>query len=127
MDLTRRTLSKVPEITALFWVTKLLTTAMGESTSDYLVVRMNPVVAVGLGAVVLFGALIRQFRASRYIPWVYWFTVLMVAIVGTMAADVLHKQFHVPYTATTIFFAVVLSVVFVVWHRSRGPCPSTAS
>ena len=62
MDLTRRTLSKVPEITALFWITKLLTTAMGESTSDYLVVRMNPVVAVGLGTVVLLGALILQFR-----------------------------------------------------------------
>ncbi len=120
MDLTRRTLSKVPEITALFWVTKLLTTAMGESTSDYLVVRMNPVVAVGLGTVVLFGALILQFRAGRYIPWIYWFTVLMVAIVGTMAADVLHKQFHVPYAATTVFFAVVLTLVFVVWQRVEG-------
>jgi uncharacterized membrane-anchored protein len=120
MDLTRRTLSKVPEITALFWVTKLLTTAMGESTSDYLVVRMNPVVAVGLGTVVLLGALILQFRAVRYIPWTYWFTVLMVAIVGTMAADVLHKQFHVPYAASTAFFAVVLTVVFVVWHRVEG-------
>ena len=120
MDLTRRTLSKVPEITALFWVTKLLTTAMGESTSDYLVVRMNPVVAVGLGTVVLLGALILQFRAARYIPWTYWFTVLMVAIVGTMAADVLHKQFHVPYSASTAFFAVVLIVVFVVWHRVEG-------
>ena len=120
MELTRRTLSKVPEITALFWVTKLLTTAMGESTSDYLVVRMNPVVAVGLGTVVLIGALVLQFRAARYIPWVYWFTVLMVAIVGTMAADVLHKQFHVPYAATTVFFAVVLTVVFVLWQRVEG-------
>jgi len=120
MDLTRRTPSKVPEITALFWATKLLTTAMGESTSDYLVVRMNPVVAVGLGTVVLLGALILQFRAARYIPWTYWFTVLMVAIVGTMAADVLHKQFHVPYSASTAFFAVVLIVVFVVWHRVEG-------
>ena len=120
MDLTRRTLSKVPEITALFWVTKLLTTAMGESTSDYLVIRMNPVVAVGLGSVVLLGALVLQFRAVRYVPWIYWFTVLMVAIVGTMAADVLHKQFHVPYGVSTAFFAVVLTVVFVVWHRVEG-------
>jgi uncharacterized membrane-anchored protein len=119
MDLTRRTLRKVPEITALFWVTKLLTTAMGESTSDYLVKTINPVVAVGLGGIVLIGALILQFRASRYVPWTYWFTVLMVAIVGTMAADVLHIQFHVPYVVTTIFFAVVLAVVFVAWHRTE--------
>jgi hypothetical protein len=68
MNLTERSLSKVPEITALFWVTKLLTTAMGESTSDYLVIKMNPVLAVGLGAVVLLRALVLQFRADRYIP-----------------------------------------------------------
>lgn len=120
MNLTRTTLSKVPEITALFWVTKLLTTAMGESTSDYLVVRMNPVVAVGLGTLVLLGALILQFRADRYMPWTYWFTVLMVAVVGTMAADVLHRQFHVPYAASTTLFVVVLTLVFVVWHRVEG-------
>jgi uncharacterized membrane-anchored protein len=117
MKLTRRGLSKVPEITALFWVTKLLTTAMGESTSDYLVLRMNPVVAVGIGTLVLLGALVLQFRSDRYEPWIYWFTVLMVAIVGTMAADVLHKQFHVPYAASTTFFAIVLAVVFVAWDR----------
>jgi uncharacterized membrane-anchored protein len=120
MDLTRRHLSKVPEIIALFWVTKLLTTAMGESTSDFLVSRINSVVAVLLGAVVLLGALVLQFRAPRYVPWTYWFTVLMVAIVGTMAADVLHIQFHVPYAASTVFFAAVLAVVFVAWSRVEG-------
>jgi uncharacterized membrane-anchored protein len=120
MDLTRRTLSKVPEITALFWVTKLLTTAMGESTSDYLVKRINPVVAVGLGAIVLLGALVLQFRTANYVPWTYWLTVLMVAIVGTMAADVLHIQFHVPYLASTGLFAVILAGVFIAWHRLEG-------
>jgi uncharacterized membrane-anchored protein len=120
MDLSRRTLSKVPEITALFWITKLLTTAMGESTSDFLVNRIDPVVAVALGAIVLFGALVLQFRTTRYVPWTYWLTVLMVAIVGTMAADVLHIQFHVPYAASSVLFALVLSLVFVAWHRTEG-------
>ncbi len=117
MDLTRRTMSKVPEITALFWVTKLLTTAMGESTSDYLVRVINPVVAVGLGTLVLLGTLALQFRVPRYVPWTYWLTVLMVAIVGTMAADVLHIQFHVPYGVSTVVFAAVLAVIFVAWIR----------
>lgn len=120
MDLTRQHLSKVPEVTALFWVTKLLTTAMGESTSDYLVHQIDPVVAVGLGTLVLAGALVLQFRANRYLPWIYWFTVLMVAVAGTMAADVLHIQFHVPYAATTVAFAGVLTLVFVGWHRTEG-------
>jgi len=111
---------KVPEITAIFWVIKLLSTAMGESTSDYLVQRMNPVAAVGIGGVFLIAALVIQFRAREYVPWIYWLAVVMVAVTGTMAADVLHKQFGVPYAASTPFFAVVLAVVFVAWHRTEG-------
>lgn len=120
MDLTRRTLVKVPEITILFWVVKLLSTAMGEATSDYLVNRIDPVVAVGIGAILLVIALAIQFRADRYVPWIYWLAVLMVAITGTMAADVLHIQFHVPYAVSTPFFAIVLAVVFVAWYRTEG-------
>jgi uncharacterized membrane-anchored protein len=111
---------KVPEITLLFWVTKLLTTAMGESTSDYLVHQLDPVVAVGLGAIALAAALVLQFRVRRYLPWVYWLAVLMVAIFGTMAADVLHIKFDVPYAVSVAAFAVVLAAIFWVWHRFEG-------
>ena len=55
---------KVPEIAAMFWIIKLLSTAMGEATSDYLVNRIDPVVAVGFGGICLVGALIIQFRAT---------------------------------------------------------------
>jgi uncharacterized membrane-anchored protein len=120
MDLSRRTLKKVPEVTLLFWVTKLLTTAMGESTSDYLVKAINPIVAVGIGTLVLLGVVAFQVGKDRYIPWVYWLAVLMVAIVGTMAADVLHKQFGVAYSISSLFFAAVLTVVFVAWYRVEG-------
>ena len=108
---------KVPEITALFWVTKLLTTAMGESTSDFLANAMSPYTAVAIGFMVFVCALWLQLRAKRYIPWVYWFTVAMVAVFGTMAADVLHKQFGVPYVASTVFFALCLGIVFVAWQK----------
>ncbi len=116
---TSRFLRKVPEITVLFWVTKVLTTAMGESTSDYLVHRFDPVVAVSFGAIALMAALALQFAVRRYVPWIYWLAVLMVAVSGTMAADVLHIKFHVPYAVSTSFFAVVLAVVFVVWSMSE--------
>jgi uncharacterized membrane-anchored protein len=117
----RQGISKVPEIiTVYFWITKLLTTAVGESTSDFLVKRINPVVAVGIGGIGLIIALVLQFRARKYVPWVYWLMVAMVAISGTMGADVLHIQFHVPYGVTSTFFAVVLAVVFFLWYRSEG-------
>ena len=111
--------SKVPEITAYFWIVKVLTTAMGESTSDYLVFHINPVAAVGLGFLGLIVALFLQFSVHKYIAWVYWLTVVMVAIFGTMAADVLHVQFGIPYVVSTIFFAIALAVIFILWYASE--------
>jgi uncharacterized membrane-anchored protein len=110
---------KVPEITAYYWLTKLLTTAMGEATSDYLVHRFDPVVAVGFGAIGLALALILQFSVRRYVAWVYWLAVVMVAVFGTMAADVLHIKFGVPYEVATALFAVVLAVVFALWQSTE--------
>lgn len=107
---------KVPEITIFFWIIKLLSTAMGESTSDYLVYQINPYVAVTLGAIGLVVALLLQLAVRRYIAWVYWLAVLMVAIFGTMAADVVHIVLKVPYLDSTIFFAAVLAVIFVGWY-----------
>ena len=114
---------KVPEITIYFWIAKLLTTAMGEATSDYLVFGINKYVAVGLGAVGLAVALILQFSAPRYIAWIYWLAVVMVAIFGTMAADVLHIVILTPvfgssvaYIISSVLFAVCLTIVFVVWY-----------
>lgn len=118
-NLTLRTLRKVPEITVYFWIIKLLSTAMGEATSDYLVFHINPYVAVAVGSLGLIVALILQLVARRYLPWIYWLAIVMVAIFGTMAADVLHVVMGIPYLDSTVFFAVVLAVVFVAWYVSE--------
>lgn len=83
-------LRKVPQVTAIFWVVKILTTALGESTTDYLVQVIDQVIAVIFGAIGLGVALLLQFKARKYIAWVYWLAVVMVAVFGTMAADVAH-------------------------------------
>ena len=102
----------------LFWVVKGLSTAMGEATSDALVnSSLGAPVAVLLGFVVFAAALVLQFKQARYKAWSYWLTVCMVGIFGTMAADVMHVALHVPYTASTIFYAVVLAAVFISWGR----------
>jgi uncharacterized membrane-anchored protein len=116
----RRTFSKVPEVTAWFWVVKALTTAMGESTSDFLVHALVPEIAVVLGAIAFAVAIYIQFSKDRYIPWCYWLAVAMVGVFGTMAADVLHVGLGVPYIASTIFYAIVLAVVFRAWYRFEG-------
>jgi uncharacterized membrane-anchored protein len=111
---------KVPaRIAAIFWATKLLTTAFGESTSDYLVHNVNPYLAVIAGFVVFVIAMAIQLRADRYVPWVYWLAVAMVAVFGTMAADVLHVEFRVPYIGSSILFAVLLTAVFWLWSHAE--------
>jgi len=112
-------LSKVAKVTVLFWVIKILSTATGEATSDYLVHKFNPYAVVFGGFFAFLGAMAIQFRASSYVPWVYWLAVLMVAVFGTMAADVVHIEFGVPYIVSTFVFAVVLAGVFGAWHRSE--------
>ena len=109
--------SKVPEVTVLFWIVKVLTTGMGETTSDYFVRLIDPVVAVAVGAVGLAIALVLQLSARRYVPGIYWLAVVMVSIFGTMAADVLHIVLGIPYLVSTAFFAIVLIVVFLTWYR----------
>ena len=110
---------RVPEITAYFWIIKALSTAMGESTSDFLVHIMNPVVAVGLGFVGFVVALWLQLSMRRYLAWTYWLAVVMVGVFGTMAADVLHVGFGVPYLVSSILYAVVLAAVFLAWYRTE--------
>jgi uncharacterized membrane-anchored protein len=112
----RRAPSKVPEVTAYFWIAKVLTTGMGETTSDYLVHRMNPVIAVGLGGAALVASLTLQFSRRSCVTWVYWLAVVMVAIFGTMAADVVHIGLHIPYVVSTAVFAVTLALIFTAWY-----------
>lgn len=115
--ITRKIVRKVPEVVLLFWIIKILTTAMGESTSDYLVHKFDPVVAVLLGAIGFSVTLLLQLWMKKYVAWVYWLTVTMVAIFGTMAADVVHIGLGIPYFISTICFAVALGIIFFLWYR----------
>jgi uncharacterized membrane-anchored protein len=116
MNLARQTIRKVPEVTVYFWIIKILTTGMGETASDYLVHRLDPILAVAVGGIGLSVSLVAQFLTHRYITWVYWLAVAMVAVFGTMAADVLHVELGISYLVSTAVFAVVLGVLFVVWY-----------
>jgi uncharacterized membrane-anchored protein len=111
--------AKVPEITLIFWVLKLLTTGMGEAMSDFMGSHSVPIAA----AVGIFGltvALWLQMRRREYQAPFYWFAVMMVAVFGTMAADGVHDGANIPYTLTTPVFAAITGLIFLVWYRSEG-------
>jgi uncharacterized membrane-anchored protein len=110
--------AKVPEITAMFWVIKILTTAAGEAVSDYLSTGNK-----GVGALVEIGvfvaALIAQFSTRRYFAPAYWFLALAIAIAGTGVSDTMHLTFGIPFAGTSLIWAVVLAGVFFLWDRSE--------
>ena len=112
---------KVPRtITPTFWGLKILTTAMGEATSDYFVNRFDPRLAVVCAAVVFFAVLWWQLRTPAYRTVPYWSAVVMVSVFGTMCADVVHVEFDVPYVVSAIAFAIVLALIFWSWFRVEG-------
>jgi uncharacterized membrane-anchored protein len=119
---TRRILNKVPEVTLIFWVIKVLATTVGETAADYLNVDLD----LGLTAtsiimsVALLGALLYQFKLRRYVPAVYWLAVVLISIVGTLITDNLTDSLGVPLWLTTVVFGVALAATFVIWYRSEG-------
>jgi uncharacterized membrane-anchored protein len=111
--------AKVPEITFLFWVVKILTTAGGEATSDYLALG-SKVTGAAIETLFLVVALMWQFRTRRYVAAAYWFLAYAIATFGTGVSDTMHLAIGIPYAGTTAFWAVVLALVFWLWYRSEG-------
>src|SRR6476619_4345166 len=104
----RQLISKVPEVTIWFWVIKILATTVGETFADFrsetlhfgltwTTIVMTAVLAVGL---------VFQFRAPRYVPSYYWFSVVAISIVGTLVTDNLTDRFGISLTLTTQLFAI---------------------
>ena len=108
----RSMLNKVPEVTLIFWLIKIMSTTVGETGADYLAVH------VGLGTTVtgllmttlLAAALAIQLRMDRYVPWIYWLTVVLVSIVGTEITDALTDKLEISLYTSTAAFAIALAV-----------------
>src|SRR5947208_582698 len=113
----RRMLNKVPEVTLYFWIIKILCTTVGETFADFL----NDKLGLGLNgtsvamSAVLIVALVFQFRKDRYVPWIYWLSVVLISIVGTLITDNLTDNLGVSLVTSTIVFSIALAVTFAVW------------
>jgi uncharacterized membrane-anchored protein len=111
--------AKVPEIIWLFWVVKILTTAGGEATSDYLKTFGNIKGGAAEVGVFLLGVVL-QFGTRRYRALAYWFLAFAIAIFGTGVSDFLHLDVGIPYAGTTVLWAVILIAIFWTWHHNEG-------
>ena len=114
-------LNKVPEVTIYFWIIKVLATTVGETAADLLSTRLNlglTVTSYVMSAVFIL-ALIFQVRAKRYMPPLYWITVVLISVVGTLISDNLVDGMGISLITTSIAFGLTLSVVFALWYRSE--------
>lgn len=110
---------KVPELTVYFWIVKVLTTGMGEATSDYFVHTYDPYLVVLLGAAALAIAVAWQLLMTSYNAWSYWLAVSIVAVFGTMAAGIVHVYMGVPYIFSASLYAAGTAAVYVLWYLSE--------
>ena len=114
----RQMLNKVPEVTIYFWIIKILCTTVGETAADFLNMHLNlgltntSYIMTGL----LIIALVWQFRSNRYIPGIYWLSVVLISVVGTLITDNLTDNLGVPLETTTIAFGIALIATFIVWY-----------
>src|SRR3981189_3790328 len=92
---------------------------MGEAASDYLL-NTRGFVGLGIGLAGFAFALLVQFRTRRYNVFAYWAAVMMVAVFGTMAADVVHHHLGVSFGMSTLFCALAVAATFWAWHRSEN-------
>ena len=114
-------LNKVPLVTLAFWVIKILATTVGETGADFLNFNLGFGLTTTslLATALLLVSLWLQFRQTRYVPWIYWLTVVFLSVVGTLITDNLTDNFGVSLVVTSAMFAAALALTFIVWHRSE--------
>lgn len=114
---------KVPIIITLyFWVIKILATTVGETGADFLIFNLHiglPITSV-LMSILLAIVLYMQIKTKTYIPWLYWLTVVLVSIVGTLVTDNLTDNLGVSLITSTIAFSIALAAIFGLWYKVEG-------
>jgi uncharacterized membrane-anchored protein len=118
----REQLTKVPEITLLFWVIKIAATTLGETGGDALSMSLNLgyLLSTGIFAVIFVGAVYAQISAARFRPGLYWLTIIASTTVGTTLADFADRSLGIGYTGGSALLLALLLTSLFIWYRSEG-------
>ena len=115
-------LSKVPQITALFWVTKIFATTFGETAGDAVSMSLNLGYLVGtlIFAVIFIGLVFLQIRSKRYHPYLYWFTIIASTTVGTTLADFVDRSLGIGYVGGSSLLLSLVLISLFIWYKVEG-------
>ncbi len=119
---TREALGKVPEVTLIFWVIKILATTLGETGGDAVSMSMNLgyLVATAVFAVVFLIAVAIQMWSWKFHPWIYWITIIATTTVGTTLADFADRSLGIGYTGGSALLLSLLLASLYAWYRTLG-------
>lgn len=119
---TAHTLSKVPEVTLIFWVIKIAATTLGETGGDTVSMSMNLGYLVGTGifAAIFFMAVVAQIKAKGFHPFLYWTTIIATTTVGTTLADFADRSLGIGYAGGSSLLLVLLMASLAIWYRTLG-------
>lgn len=120
-SLSNNMFNKVPVITLFFWIIKILATTVGETSADFLSDTLNfgLMITSVIMSVLLLIVLIFQVKANKYIPGLYWLSVVLISIVGTLVSDSLVDNLGISLITTTIIFSFALILIFILWFSSE--------
>lgn len=121
-NLTQSALSKVPEVTLMFWIIKIAATTLGETGGDAVSMSMNLGYLIGtvIFAAVFLAAVIAQIKAKTFQPLLYWTTIIATTTVGTTLADFADRSLGIGYAGgSTLLLALLFGSLFI-WHRTLG-------
>lgn len=121
-ETVKSTMSKVPEITLLFWIIKIAATTLGETGGDMVSMSMNLGYLMGTAifAVIFLGAVFIQIKAKTFHPVIYWFTIIATTTVGTTLADFADRSLGIGYTGgSTLLFGLLMASLFI-WYKTKG-------
>lgn len=121
-DVDKTALSKVPEVTLVFWIIKILATTLGETGGDALSMSMDLgyLLSTGIFAVIFIIAVAAQIAAHKFHPSIYWITIIATTTVGTTLADFADRSLGIGYTGGTIILLSLLMASLFIWYRTLG-------
>lgn len=115
-------LSKVPAVTAAFWLTKIAATTLGETGGDAVTMSMDLGYLTGtlIFAAIFLAAVVVQIRHRSFNKWIYWFTVIATTTVGTTLADFADRSLGIGYLGGTVLLSSLLVISLLVWRVTCG-------
>lgn len=121
-DAVGETMSKVPELTLVFWIIKVLATTLGETGGDAvsMSMKLGYLLSTAIFAAIFVGAVLIQIRARKFHPVIYWMTIVASTTVGTTLADFATRSIGIGYTGGSAILLVLLLVSLFVWKRTMG-------